>query len=91
MNREKYENLSRLHAAEGGLNYILVAFGDHIAQREGYKDADGLDAVHFYLIHKHHWLPRDVRAMSFDDLRFVLREEMTGWTLPAEARVPKGM
>ena len=86
MNRERYENLSRLHASAGTLNYGLVVFGDHLAQREGYKDTGGLDAVHFYLIQKHHWLPRDVRSMSFDDLQFLLREELAGWTLPAEAR-----
>lgn len=83
---ERYENLKRLYEADGGLNYALVVFGDHIAKREGYKEVEGLEAVHFYLVTKYHWLPPQVRAMSFEDLRFVLSEEMSGWTLPKAAR-----
>ena len=90
MSKDKYETLGKLHAATGQLNYGLAVFGDHIAKREGYKEVDGLDAIHLYLVQKHHWLPRDVRSMSPDDLRFVLSEELAGWTLPQEARLPKG-
>lgn len=91
MSKERYENLSRLYEAEGGLNYSLVVFGDAIAKREKYKDPglDGIDAVHYYLIHKFGWLPRDVRSMTFEDIRFVLSEEMHGWSLPKDARSPK--
>jgi hypothetical protein len=86
MSNAKYENLKRLHKAEGQLTYFLAVFGDELARREGYHDVDGMDAVHFYLIHKFGWLPRDVRAMSPEDLRFVLSEEMKGWTVPEIAR-----
>jgi hypothetical protein len=88
MSKERYENLKRLHQAEGELAYSLAVFGDAIAKREKYKDSglDGMDAVHYYLIHKFGWLPRDVKAMSAEDIRFVLSEEMAGWGLPKDAR-----
>lgn len=87
MSKEKYECLKRTRELQGNLDYYLIVFGDVIAEREGYKDMDGINAIHFYLIHKFGWLPRDVRSMSYDDLQFVLSEEMSGWTLPPDARV----
>jgi hypothetical protein len=86
MKNERYKNLKSLHDATAGLNFCLEVFGDHIAKREDYKNLDGIEAIHFYLIHKFSWLPRDVRSMSHDDLRFVLSQELEGWTLPKAAR-----
>lgn len=71
---------------EADLAYLLRRFGDHLAEREGYKRHRDIDAIHFFLIQRHGWLPKDVRHMSNDDLRFVLEEEMSSWTLPPEAR-----
>lgn len=88
--KEHYEVIQRLHAAESGQAYHLDVFGDELAKRESYKDLDGMEAVYLYLVNKHHWLPRDVRSMSADDLRLALHEEMTGWTLPTEARTAAG-
>ena len=31
-------------------------------------------------------LPKDARSMSFEDLHFLMSEEMHGWTLPEEAK-----
>jgi len=76
----------RLHDAQGNMAYILEVFGDDLAKREGYKDLDGMDAIHFYLIHKFNWLPRDVMSMSAEHIRFVLSQELAGWTLPQDAR-----
>ena len=59
---------------------------DHLAKREKYKGLRDMDAVHYYIITKFKWLPRDVRSMSYDDLRLVLTEEMEGWVAPEEAR-----
>lgn len=87
MSDNRYEILKNLHSAQGELAYLLELFGDTIAEREGYKDLDGMDAVHFYLIHKFNWLPRDVRTMSYTDIRFVLTEEMRDWTSPKESRI----
>ncbi|MBN9221536.1 MAG: hypothetical protein J0I79_26635 [Mesorhizobium sp.] len=83
---EKYQILKRLKEAESALNYGLNVFGDHLAKREKYKSIDGIQAIHFYLMQKHHWLPASVKSMSDDDLRFCLTEEMANWTWPADAR-----
>lgn len=84
-NKEQYEVTKRLRAVEGDLAYLLDVFGDTLAAREGYKEVDGMDAVHFYIIHKFNWPPARVRSMSADDLRFVLLEEMSGWRAPQAA------
>lgn len=74
-----------LRRTEGELNYSLEIFGDELAKREKFRAVDGIDALHLYLIKKYGWLPGDVKSLSFDDLRFVLSEEMHGWTLPDNA------
>ena len=85
--KEKYEIWKRLHEAEGGLAYGLAVYGDHIAKREKYKTVEGMDAVRFYLVQKFSWAPSQVRSMSYEDMSFVLQEEMAGFTYPKEARV----
>ncbi|MCG7630662.1 hypothetical protein MHM88_22915 [Epibacterium sp. MM17-32] len=72
--------------ARASLAYYLYVFGDHLASRESYKSLSGIDAVHYYLVQKHNWLPSVVKAMTSDDLRFCLSEEMHGWSVPKEAR-----
>ena len=86
MDRESYQILRRLEEAKGQMNYHLHVFGDHLAQREGYKEHSGIEAVQFYLCKTYGWLPSVVKAMSFEDMRFMLEEEMKGWTVPPEAR-----
>ena len=78
---KKYETLRQKYALKGDTAYYLELFGHALAEREGYKKMDGMDAIFFYLIEKHHWLPRDVRSMSIEDLCFVLAEEMVVWKL----------
>lgn len=84
--RARFDNLKRLHEHRGNLAYLLEVFGHTLAQREGYKNIDGMEAIYLYLIHKHHWLPRDVRTMSQEDLQLALHQEMQGWTAPPAAR-----
>lgn len=84
--KERFTVLKRLHEANGNLAYSLTVFGFELAKRHGYKNIDGMDAIYLYLINKHHWLPRDVRAMSQQDLELALHEEMQDWTLPPAAR-----
>ena len=88
MNERKklYEATFRLRTEESHLAVQVEMFGDHLAKREGYKSLQGLDAIHFYIVSKFGWLPSQVRSMSFDDLRFLLTEEMSGWTVPKELR-----
>jgi hypothetical protein len=86
MQSERYEVLKRLHSAQGDLAYLLEVFGDTVAEREGYKNLQGMEAIHFYLIHKFNWLPRDVMSMSAEHIRLVLHQEMSDWKSPADAR-----
>ena len=86
MSKEYHQATKALRLTEGQMAYHVDCFGDHLAEREGYKGNSGIDAVHYYLMSKHGWLPSVVRSMSWDDIRFALSEEMQGWTLPKEAR-----
>jgi hypothetical protein len=49
MNKDKkrYEILKNLHSAQGELAYHIELFGDTISEREGYKNLNGMEAVHF--------------------------------------------
>jgi len=67
----------------------LHCFGDCIATREKYKHYDGIEAVSFYVVQKYHWLPSQVRSMNWEDLKFLLAEEMHGWNIPKEAMLSK--
>lgn len=49
----------------------LYQLGDRIRQHYGWK-YDSEESVVKYLVERHHWLPRDVRAMSLDDLLLAL-------------------
>lgn len=84
--REYYKASKKVYENQGALAFNLDVFGDEIAKREGYKELNGIDAIYFYLVHKFKWQPSVVRGMSFEDIRFVLTEELSGWTLPKEAR-----
>lgn len=79
---EAAEASRNIRILEGERAYYLELFGDALANREGYKRHLGMDALHYYLVQKHHWLPSQVRALNRDDLHFLFDEEMTGWTAP---------
>ncbi|ERB65546.1 hypothetical protein N779_09515 [Vibrio coralliilyticus OCN008] len=83
--KKHYEIVKKLHKTTAELDYSLEVFGDELAEREGYKELDGIEAIHFYLVHKFSWLPSVVKSMSYEDIRFVLSEEMHGWVLPKDA------
>lgn len=85
---EMYAVWRGLHRAQGESAYHLECFGDELAQKHGYKGLDGMEAVRYYLMQKHHWLPRDVMSMSAEEMRFALHEEMQSWTLPKAAIDP---
>lgn len=85
--KQDYEIRKGLHHANADITYLLDVFGDHLAKREKYNsDLHGLDAVRYYLMQKHHWLPRDVQTMNPADMEFAMSEELAGWTLPKAAR-----
>lgn len=70
-----HESEKKICEAEAGLKYLMIRSGDALAQREGYKEHKGLEAIRYYLIQKHHWLPGDVFAISDEHLRFLIAEE----------------
>ncbi len=74
------ETRRRVHLLTGELNYHLECFGDVLAERQGYKDVNGMDAVWLYLVKTYHWTPAYVKAMNPEDIRFVLSQEMHGFT-----------
>ena len=84
--KEQYEASKNLHEIQGKINFSLDVFGDHIAEREGYKVHYGIDAIHFYLIQKYNWTPATVRHLPLEDIEFLLAEEKEGWKLPKELR-----
>lgn len=86
---KRYEILRKLYLNQGELNYSLIVFGDELAKRQNYKELEGLDAIHFYLIEKYNWTLSYVRSLKLEDINFLLREEMRSWTLPEEAVFPR--
>lgn len=64
----------------------LQRFGDQLAKRMEYKRLRGIDAIMFFLIQEHHWLPADVGHITLGDLCLLLREEeeAAGWLLPED-------
>lgn len=85
LEKERFIAMKQLHTVLGESNYHLEVFGFHLAKTEGWKAIDGIEAVHYYLIQKYHWLPRDVRSMTHEEMRLALHEELQDWTLPKAA------
>jgi len=84
--KKLYGSHKRICEADAELKYHLVIFGDFLATREGYKKHTKLDALHYYLVEKYHWLPAQVKSLSDNDLQFLFAEEMKDWTVPKELR-----
>lgn len=83
---KSHEVVARYHHISGAQAFNLAVFGDQLAARESYKAHRGLEAVRYYLMVTHGWLPRDVRSLSNDDLPFATAELFEGWVLPTPAR-----
>ncbi|MDY4296812.1 MULTISPECIES: hypothetical protein [unclassified Xanthomonas] len=73
------------HQADAELNLHLEIFGDGLAKERGWKYLLGIDAIRYYLMQKHHWTPAQLRAMSYEDLRFAMTEEIQSSTAPRDA------
>lgn len=84
--KEECEITYRLHVAQAGMAYITELFGDHLADTgQVPDDLTGRAAIEHYLMQKHHWLPAQLRAMSWSDLGAALHAEMKDWRMPAAA------
>ncbi len=84
------ETISELRARKHRANADLLAAwedrGDRIAVAMGYEGLDGLEAVHRYLVDKHHWLPRDVRGLTTDDFEMLFAGDPVGKQRPRNSR-----
>jgi hypothetical protein len=85
MSKEMNKARRRVHQMMGESAYHIEVFGDALAKREGYQQLEGMEAIYYYLILKHHWLPSQVKSLSHEDLVLLLAEEMSGWTVPKDA------
>lgn len=54
---------------------LLQVIGDQLARRERYRNTKGIDAVILYLAMTYKWTPSQVKAMSWDDMAFMMSEE----------------
>ena len=82
MNKEMYDIVRQANESKAKIMSIIEAFGDELAEQQEYVSVSGIDAVHYYLIQKHNWIPSVVKSLNIDDLSFLLTEEMHGWILP---------
>jgi hypothetical protein len=81
-----YIDLYRRVLEEARIGYTLAIFGDHLAAQQEYENHTGLDAVHFFLMQKHHWTRGQIQAMTHADILFAMSEEFELWTMPDDAR-----
>ena len=68
----------QLHQTQANLDYLLELRGDRIASEHGWTNVNGLEAVRYYLMQKHHWTPAELATMSLEHLRFAMSEEPAG-------------
>ncbi len=73
MSNEEFHKTNEEHlVGEAKLKADIGRMGDIIAQKEGYENLFGMEAVYRYLIDKYNWLPNQVRSLSVDDLNMLL-------------------
>lgn len=66
------ETRRKIHVLNGEMAALLEEQGDALAKRMGYDGLRGMDALHRFLIDKHHWLPHQVRSLTVDELKLLL-------------------
>ena len=70
--KQLHKATEALYLAEAQLKSAISEQGEKIAKDQDYKNLNGLEAVHRYLIDRYHWLPDQVRSLSVDDLNLLL-------------------
>lgn len=73
--KQKNADAERHGLLVGTIATRLLEEGNAIAQREGYREHNGIDALRYFLMRRHNWLPREVRALSLEDLDFATCED----------------
>lgn len=71
-----------LHTSKAHTKFHLFLWGEEEAGRRGWRGLDGWEAVQLYLQKEHGLMPAQIQAMDADYVRFLLTEELTGWTIP---------
>lgn len=84
MEKELFLAAHKFNSANADLMTALSFFGNVIAKEENYLSHTGIDAIHWYLICQHGWLPSVVKSLSIDDLLFLMAERTHGMVLPKE-------
>ncbi len=80
-----------VHQQAAEVAYITECFGDQLAATGKVpSDLRGREAIDYYLISTHSWLPAQVRALSWEEIQAVLHAELSGWTLSRDARAAMG-
>ncbi|WP_249978033.1 hypothetical protein [Vreelandella olivaria] len=90
--RQQYEELAdrvekaapSLHPEQHEMHFILSAYGNALAVSREWQ-LRGIDAIHYALIHRYHWLPSQIHSLSLHDKALALHEELQGLTLDDEA------
>ena len=83
MSNDKYRSLeitAKLYLLGAQGNYYLECFGNKLANEQGFKDIEGIEAIRHYLMIKHNWLPSQVQSMSLDVIRNAVNEEYQDYT-----------
>jgi hypothetical protein len=85
--KERNKVRRNIHQLQGEMANHLEMFGDELARQQKYRSKlDGIEALRYYLMQKHGWLPRDVMSMSYLEIEFALSEEKANWTVPKAFR-----
>lgn len=84
LDKETLTNRAKIQLVRAKMNYMVECFGDELAKQEGYKDLDGIEAIHYYLVLKHSWLPGQVKDLSLDVIRELLNVELQSFSLSRE-------
>ncbi|WP_206074138.1 hypothetical protein [Pseudoalteromonas rubra] len=85
---ESAEVTWRLYKTQAQMNFLLEMFGRDLAAEKGYTwlESEGIEAIRYYLMQKHNWLPSQVNSMSLEDLSFAVEQEKKPWTLKKKYR-----
>ena len=79
----------RQYLYEAKTRFALARLGDHLAALNGYKEPKGLDAVYYYLVQKHDWLPSQVRCLDTNELNFLLDSELVDFKFDPPEKLTK--
>lgn len=91
--RRSYELARAKHALDADIRFrseaYLEALGDQLAGKDNIG-LRGLEAVRFHLMERHHWLPKDVMAMTIEELEFAMTRDLKAFKVPTAVKAAVG-